>query len=50
VIKVSKCCNICNKKLSIFEMNDNEKEEFKELGQFTCSDCINDEMNKVLGD
>jgi DNA-directed RNA polymerase subunit RPC12/RpoP len=38
-------CNKCDKEFkSMKELNNNEYEELKELGDFVCSDCINEEM------
>ena len=45
-------CDKCLKEFDFIELNNNEYDEFKELGHFTCSSCINEEMeeeNKKVG-
>ena len=40
-------CDKCNKLFPSTEyMNEIELEELKELGHFTCTDCIQKEMNE----
>ena len=39
-------CDKCG--IFIEDLNGNEEEEYKKLGHFTCSSCINDEMDEEL--
>lgn len=40
-------CNKCNRKIKFKELNELEYKELKNEGSFVCSDCINDEMEKL---
>jgi len=44
-MKVYKC-DKCNRLITEKWINENELDELKELGHFTCSTCINKEMEE----